>query len=682
MKIQIPLFLIFSACAAFGDVKLPAIISDHMVLLKSDKAPVWGTAAPGEEVTVTLDKVSGKAVAGQDGKWKIVLNLADSAPGPFTMTVQGKNALTVSDVLVGEVWLSSGQSNMAAMLQHSLGGKEEIAASANSMIRHFYVAPLRTSDGETLADDVAGKWDICAPERALYFSAVSYYFGKTLQRELKTPVGIIMDAYSGSICESWLSPETIQKVPAVKAAREAAAQYQKDYPPLFETYKKDYAAWLKQSGREDHLTPDVKAFAEGPVPAQGWVSVPIGSMSVPTLPVNGVVWLQKEVDIPATLANKAMTLGINPIEGFESVYWNGKLVRQNTIEKYPGSNDPVYTAIPADLMKEGKNTLAFRIYAPGKPMIFPSGTALAGQIPVRGDWSARAEYVLPMLSAEQLAALPKLPPMAVAKGGLSGSLYNAMLHPVSPYAIRGFLWYQGESNAGNAFQCREILPAMIEGWRKQWDRGDLPFYFCQLPRYYPKTADAGATNYWTVERESQSQMLRLPNTAQATLIDLGESNDIHPWDKKEVGERLALIALARDYGKKIPYISPTYESSKFEKGVAVVKFAHTDGGLVAKPVPTVVPINHLTTAPVVRNSSPDSQLEGFALSGADKKWFWADAKIQNGNEVVVWSDKVPAPVAIRYAWTTDPTVNLYNGAGLPAAPFRTDDYPVATQPAL
>ncbi|MEO6846508.1 MAG: sialate O-acetylesterase [Chthoniobacterales bacterium] len=664
--------LSLSSDIASADVRLPGIISDHMVLLKSEKVPIWGMAAPGEEVTVTLDKATAKATAGADGKWKLALNLKDFAQGPFTMTVQGKNTLTISDVVVGEVWLAGGQSNMAFMLVYTVGGEDAVKAPTNPMIRQFY---MRSGTSETAVDEFAGAWRLAEPGYKNSFSAVGYYFAKVLNTELNAPVGIINSSYGGTRIESWVSPETIEKTPILKTANEAALQYRKDYPAPFAAYKKDYAAWLKQTGREDHPVGDVKTFAEDPLPAEGWTVVPIGTLVSPGFPINGAVWLRKDIEVPPDIAKTGTTLTLGVFEGFPSIYWNGKLIKQTTIENHPGTSGSV-TTIPADLMKEGKNTLAIRLFAPGKPLAFPSAGSYPGK-GFTGDWAVHTEYTLPALTSEQLTAMPKLPDPPVPVDGLSGNIYNSMIWPLTNYAIRGMVWYQGESNAANAYDYRVLLPAMIEGWRKQWGRGDLPFYFCQLPTYYAKTALPVPDIYmWTTVRESQSKSLRVPKTGMAVLIDLGEAENLHPLDKREAGERLAALALANDYGKKVEASGPVYDSVKFEKGVAKVKFLHAEG-LVAKPLGATYVVNRMpkvpVTAPLVRNG-PNGELEGFALCGEDKQWFWADAKVQ-GDSVVVWSDKVPAPVAVRYAWSANPTVNLYNGAGLPAAPFRTDDFP-------
>ncbi len=503
-----------------ADVKLPAIISDHMVLERSAKVPLWGWADPGEDVKISLNGTSAAAKADAEGKWIAVLDLKDSPPGPFEMSVEGKNKISLADVLVGEVWIASGQSNMELRLRNTRDAEQEIASSANPFLRQFLV---EKNTSATPLDELKGRWTVAGPETAGDFSAVGYYFGKSLQSEVKVPVGIVNSSWGGTPSEAWTSLEALDSDPDLKAASERIRKQIAEYPGL-----------------------------------------------------------------------------------------------------------------------------------------------------------AKAEQEFPPVAAEKRAAAPK-PPAGTPPGpqDTAGFLYNAMIHPIINYAISGAIWYQGESNAGRAIQYRKAFPLLISDWRKQWGRGDFPFYFCQLANFMPKNPEPEECG-WAELREAQSLTLALPATGQAVLIDIGESGNIHPRNKKSVGERLARIALAKEHGKKIAFSGPVFDSMKIENGTATVTFRHTDGGLAASPLPEKYDVKSQTgeSAPLVRNS-PNSQLEGFAICGQDKKWFWADAKIE-GDAVVVRSDKVPSPVAVRYAWAQNPTCNLANGAGLPASPFRTDDFPAVT----
>ncbi len=654
---------------------LPSIISNHMVLERTENVPIWGKADPGEEVTVTLDGQSASAKADVEGKWKVFLDLKDSAPGPFEMTVAGKTKRTISDVVVGEVWLAGGQSNMEWTLNSTLGAAEEMAGSTNPLLRQFKVQKAASPEP---SGDCTGSWVTASPQTSGGFTAVGYYFGKTLQKELGVPIGLISDNYGGTHCEAWTSREALDSNPELKASRESLQKKFEEYPERKKAFVEKFGDWIRENGREDVPTADPSVYAGMEVSTEGWVPVKIpGPVAASGLPGEGVVWLRRDVEVPEK-GMDYLTLFL-PIDGFDSVYWNGKLLKQTTYQDFVGRGHMrcygPYT-IPGSAVLQGRNVLAIRLYEPAGPAVF-TGSPRADMKSLDGEWMARAEHTFPPIDAAKLAAAPQPPMNPPESQNIPGFLFNGMLHPILPYAISGVVWYQGESNAGRAWQYRTAFPLLIADWRRQWGRGDFPFYFCQLANYQSKKPEPGEST-WAELRDAQLQTLHVPGTGQAVLIDLGEAGFIHPRNKKDVGERLAKIALARDYGKTIPFSGPGYESLKIEGGKMILKFSHTDGGLVAKPLPDthVVRSDTKTSAPLIRNS-PASPLEGFAICGEDRKWVWADAKI-DGDTVVVWSDKVPVPVAVRYAWADNPTCNLYNGAGLPASPFRTDDFPPIT----
>lgn len=665
-----------SISCACADVKLPAIISNHMVLKRTAHVPIWGKADPGENVTVTLDGKTSKATADAAGKWITNLDLHDSASGPFEMVVEGKNKLTLSDVVVGEVWVASGQSNMEWVLVNTTDAQEEIARSANPLIRQFLVSKKATPE---LQDDAAGEWVLASPATSGTFCAAGYYFAKKLQAELKVPVGLIHASWGGAASEAWTSVEAIDSVPELKATRERLWTEIKDYPAKKKAFVDGMAAWIRDNGREDRPVANAAAFAGMDVSPEGWIPLKLpGAVAAPGIPRSGAVWLRKDIEIPSAMTAASFLLFL-PIDGFDSVYWNGKLIQQTTYQDYPGMGSirafgPY--ALQPGVLKAGKNVLAIRLYQPVGPAIF-SGAPKAGPFSLADEWLAKGEYEFPTLASEMTDAAPKPPASPQYEQQVSSLLFNGMIHPILPYAINGVIWYQGESNANRAHQYRAAFPLLISDWRKHWKQGDFPFYFCQLANHMDKKPAPGESN-WAELREAQSLALQLPNTGQAVLIDIGEAGDVHPRNKKDAGERLAAIALARDYDRSIPFCSPTYASMKIESGKIILSFAHTYGRLVAKPLPPVYDVKTQIkqTAPLVRNR-PDSQLEGFAICGEDRHWVWADAIIE-GEKVLVWSDKVPAPVAVRYAWADNPTCNLYNGAGLPASPFRTDNFPPVT----
>ena len=659
-----------------AQVKVPAIFSNHMVLKKAPHVPIWGKAPSGEEVTVTLNGQVAKATADANGKWKVFLNLADSAPGPFQMTIQGKNTITINDVVVGEVWLASGQSNMEWSLWRSKDGKEEAARSANPLLRQFLV---EKATSPVPKEDVQGQWVVASPQTSGAFTAVGYYFAKTLQNTLGVPVGLIHSSWGGTGSEPWTRKEALDTVEDLKTATASIHAKVQAQPEALKRWVKDFGAWLHAEHREDDVSRDRAPFCSPDAPPENAPSVAIpGLVQSGTISGRGAVWIRTEIDVAQPDGNP-IPLDLGALEGFESVYCNGKPVVSLDYRNYPGTGYQRRLGkynLPGNLLRPGKNVVAIRVYAPAEPARFPTPITIGGKPPAAG-WTVTEEYALPALTASQLAAMPKAPGALPPPQLVSAFLYNAMIHPLIPYAISGVIWYQGESNTGRAFQYRTAFPLLISDWRKAWQQGDFPFYFCQLANYLEKKS-VPTESSWAEGREAQSMALSLPATGQAVLIDLGDAGDVHPLNKKDVGERLARIALARDYGKPLAYSGPVHTDVTFADGKARIRFAHADGGLVAKPLPETYSVvsGENRTAPTVRNS-PNSEVEGFAICGEDRKWVWADARI-DGDSVEVWADTVPAPVAVRYGWADNPTLNLCNGAGLPASPFRTDDFPTIT----
>ena len=656
-----------------ADVRLPAIFSEHMVLMKAAPVPVWGKADAGEHIRVTLDGKNVEADANKEGRWQVNLKLKDSAPGPFEMTVEGKNRIVIPDVLVGEVWLTSGQSNMELPLRVTADADAEIAKSANPFLRQFAV---RKTGANRPMEDCDGQWSVAAPDTSGEFTAIGYYFGKELQQSLHRPAGIIHASNGGTYIEPWTPADALDKIEAFRAPVAAMQKSAADYPIEKAKFAKDFTAWLKVHDRGDKPCPDLADYAAPNAATGDWSAVTLPSkVPVEGFPPSGVFWLRRDIAVSATVAHQGFKIMIGPLGGYWQVYWNGKLLTETTYAQLPGKDFACYFAVPPEQILTGKNTLAIRIYSPTSPLVVRGGSLWAGPIILDGKWFAKVERTFPDLSPDAVNFAPqmtyKLPEMQ------PGSLYNARIHPLTRYAIAGVLWYQGESNVSRAFQYRTVFPALIQGWRDQWKRSDLPFYFCQVCNNYAKLTAPGESA-WAELRESQSLALALPNTGQAVTIDLGEAGDLHSRDKKTVAHRLFLIAAAKQYGQSVSWSGPVYDSIAIEGGKARIKFRNADGGLVAGKLSPTYNVKILLgeTAPLIRNS-PQSQLEGFAICGEDRKWFWADAKI-DGESVLVWSDKVTKPVAVRYAWADNPTCNLCNGTGLPASPFRTDNFPATT----
>ncbi|MDR1280216.1 MAG: acetyl esterase [Opitutaceae bacterium] len=693
--------LLIAGAPLAADVSLPAIFSDHMVLQRTANVPLWGTAAPGEHVTLSLDGQTVETVADADGKWKAALDLRNTsaARGPFTLNVRGKNRIDIADVLVGEVWLASGQSNMEFSLERTLDAEQEIARSARPGIREFAVESASSRKPQA---DCKGRWIVASPETTGKFSATAWYFARKLEATLQTPVGIINSSWGGSPVEAWTSAEALDTVPELKSARVRQTKAAAAYPAQKKRFVDAFSAWLKKTGREDQAAAmdadNIAAFASPDVPASaqnGWQPVTLSGTSpgqsggASGLPLAfGALWLRQEVVIPAFVAGRKLRIDISSLDGYETVCWDGRIVGQTTFRSDPGQGSLRRAWIAEEDVREGRHTLAIRIWSPAAPIRF-GGVPRANLVPLGREWMAKTGYTLPPLSAD--AAPPRPPPALPRANGAAAGAFNAMIHPLVPFAIHGVIWYQGEANVRRAWQYRTTFPLLIGDWRKQWGRdgrevrNELPFYFCQLPACRDKQSGADKGSTWAELREAQSQALRLPGTGQAVLVDAGESADIHPRDKRTPGERLAQLVLAREYGRNLPSSGPVWRSMTPEGGKIRIRFDHTTGGLKAGVLPAVYQVNTLAgrTAPLVRNS-PGSELEGFAVCGEDRRWVWAEARIaaDAGDSVLVWSDKVPRPVAVRYAWADNPTCNLANGEGLPAAPFRTDDFPAMTRNAI
>ena len=503
--------LVVLLCAvAPANIRLPAVISDNMVLQAEGRVSLWGWADPNEEINVAVSwrKVDWTIQADNAGKWSFQMT-APEVGGPYEITLKGKNTITVKNILAGEVWVCSGQSNMQMALQQAANAKEEIAAAKYPQIRLFTVT---RKVAEKPQDDCTGQWVVCSPETVGDFSAVGCFFGRDLHKELKQPIGLIHTSWGGTPAEAWTSPVALQENPNLE--------------PILKRYKEALA-----------------------------------------------------------------------------VYPQAKAKYEEALAKWKDATKQAKT--------EGKQ-------APPRP----------GQ------------------------------PMGPDNPNSPSGLYNAMIAPLIPYTIRGAIWYQGESNAGRAYQYRDLFPTMIKSWWNAWGQEgqeDFAFLFVQLANFMDVKEQPGDST-WAELREAQLLTLELPNTGMAVIVDIGDAKNIHPVNKQDVGKRLALWALANSYGKKVVYSGPIYKAMEKKDHRIILSFDHVGGGLVAKSGET---------------------LKGFAIAGADRKFVWADARIE-GDKIVVSSEKVTDPVAVRYAWADNPVCNLYNQADLPASPFRTDTWPGAT----
>ncbi len=526
-----------------ADVKLPAMFGDHMVLQQEATLPVWGTADPGEKVTVTAGSENGSALADADGKWMVKLAPLPAGTAPLTLTVAGKNSVTFTDVLVGDVWLCSGQSNMEFTVHGAHDANTVVPSSADPQLRLFIVKNKAALQPQT---DVEGKWEVAGPDTVPGFSAVAYFFGRDLRATLHRPIGLIGSYWGGTPAEAWVSLSGLQKEPSlqgyVKTYETNCANYPKalaDYPAQQAAYTAAQAQWQQTYGAAYQAS--LKQWSAAVAQARAANQVP------PEMP---------KAPVPAP-----------------------------------------------------------------KPPVTPDGGKLA---PV--------------------------------------GLFNGMIAPLIPYALKGVIWYQGESNAGRAAEYQVLFARLIADWREKWGQGDFPFLFVQLAKF--NLSWLGNDSDWAHLRESQLKSLSIPHTGMAVAFDVGDPNNIHPADKLDVGRRLALVARHVAYGEDLVYSGPLYDAMTVQGNSIVLSFTQTGSGLAIGTAPWTA----LGLAPI-----SNAKLVGFKIAGADKNWFPADATL-DGLNVVVSSPQVPQPVAVRYAWGNAPDANLYNREGLPASPFRTDDW--------
>ncbi len=630
------------------DIVLNPLFGDNMVLQQQQKVPVWGTAEPGSKVTVILGKQKQAGIADSSGNWRVDLEPL-AAGGPFELIVKGRETKKINNVMVGEVWLCSGQSNMEMPVSGSwarvMNDKEEVAQADYPDIRLLMIDKETANKPQKTAENSG--WKECSPETVPEFSAVAYFFGRYLHKKLHVPIGLIESSWGGTVVEAWTSGKTLKKLPEFA---DLVGEIESDTRT-----KQEKALALKKKREEwpDNIEKILKTsgiFEHG-YQKTGYDFGHWKTMKLPTLwekagvNVDGVVWFGKEVNIPSSWQGKDLTLSLGKINDYDITWFNGIRVGRGT----DVSESRIYK-IPADIVKPGKNRIVVQVldignvgglYGPAKDM---KCTCQDSSISLVGNWRYKVDPIK--------IDVHKLPEKPNRNYGVNRPtvLYNAMINPLVPYAIRGVIWYQGESNAGRAWQYRYLFRDMIQDWRKAWGR-DFPFLYVQLANFM-KEKPQPAEDAWAELREAQSMALTLPNTGMAVTIDIGNAENIHPTNKQEAGRRLALIALAKVYGENIPCSGPVYKSMKIEGNKIYLSFTHTEGGLITKG---------------------DKAPEGFAIAGPDKKFVWARARIER-DEMVVWSPAVKNPVAVRYAWAANPVCNLYNGAGLPASPFRTDDW--------
>jgi len=619
-------------------LSLPAIFSNNMMLQEGKENLFWGKSAPGSRITVLLANKKAEGKADNKGFFKIMLP-ALSSGGPYTMIVKASGeTVTVKNILAGDVWLCSGQSNMAWIVKDSKNALKEIKEAKYPKMRLFSVPAIHSFTPFT---DVKGKWEEVAPGSVGKFSAAGYFFGRELHKQLHKPIGLINSSYGGSALEWWMSAEALKSWKGFLALKKRTALLKK---------KANFEKKAKPMVYHDlHTDTENKGLELGyekeNYDFRKWKTLKApGYWNAQGLNFVGAVWLKKEVKIPEAWRQYDLALELGSIVDCDTSYFNGVRVGST------GSDVPNFWEhrrrylIPAQLVKK-ENNITVRVFAANRVGGFGSAKGMMnigvinhaelGKIKIENRWSYQVERKLPSLG------------MGEGTQGIDekthGTLYNSMLSPLVGFGLKGFIWYQGESNALRAKEYAALSKMFLADLRNKWQDSSLPFYFVQLANFASGSGD------WPALRKAQTDLLEIPNTGMAMALDIGESLDIHPKNKQEVGRRLALPALAGTYGKKLVYSGPIFKALEIKGRKVRVHFKHAESGLKAAERGT---------------------LAGFEIAG--KSGFFVNAKARiDKKTVLVWNDNVREPKAVRYSWASDPKCSLYNKAGLPAAPFKT-----------
>lgn len=636
-RMMILLLLLSPVVALKARLKLPALISDSMVLQRDMPIQIWGWNDDNKQVNVSFNGKTYKTKAGASGKWKLTLP-AMKAGGPFLMKIStGDTTIRLNDIMIGDVWLCSGQSNMEFTVNNAAPlFPDEIANSANTYIREFHV---NQEYSFTPKQDLNGRWKPAGPANTGRFTAAGYFMAKALYEKYKIPVGLIHSSWGATPAETWVSKEGLKLFDSfVNKADFFKQQYRVD--SVLQADKDKIEAWFNKVALADSGLPN-KWFNPA-YNAASWKPVIFpGFFEQQGLPhYDGVVWVRKEIDLPEEMTHQDAILELGAIDDADDTYFNGVKV---------GTSDNRYIQrkykVPASLLKKGKNLIAIRIidmdgfggFLPRNTYRFISGNK---ELPLAGEWSYQPGGKVEAFPRAKLVRMQNQP----------AALFNSMIAPLIPYAFKGVAWYQGEANVGRAEEYKKLLPALIADWRNHWRQGNFPFLLVQLANYLAPPVQPGESS-WAELREAQLVVAKqAENCGMAVAIDVGEADDIHPLDKKTVGYRLALAAQKIALKENIVSSGPLYQSMKVVGNTVELSFSNIGSGLIVK----------------------GDTLKQFAIAGENKKFVWANAVVK-GDKVIVSASQVNKPVAVRYAWAHNPEgCNLYNKEGLPASPFRTD----------
>lgn len=600
-------------------IRLPRLVSDRMVLQRDTELKIWGWADPYEKVTVRFQGKHYNTEANRKGEWSVLLP-PQKAGGPFIMEI---NEIIIRDILVGDVWLCSGQSNQETPIARLVERFPEINVSNNHMIRHYKV-PTQNSV-EDIKEAIAGNavWHSATASEVMNWTALAYFFAQEAYQKYKVPVGMLVSSLGGSAIESWISQEHLKPFPQLVIDREALNNQR--------MAKQD-----KGAGKWMATDMDDSDWKTMQVP---------GNWRQNGMDVKGVVWYRKNIEIPASMIGRHARLYMGTLIDSDSIFVNGRFVGSTSYTYPPRKYD-----IPAGVLREGKNTITVKLTANSASGGFVEDKSYKivgdeAEINLAGTW----KYKVGMNLKEAEKYTARLGNIQTAGSGL----YNGMIYPIKDYKVKGAIWYQGESNAGRTQEYATFLELLIANWRELWHMPEMPFLLVQLPNFMDKQTSPSDSG-WARLREAQLKVaMNVPHTALSVTYDVGEWNDIHPLNKKEVARRLFLGARKIAYGERLVSSGPVYKDMKIENDKIILTFSEIGGGLISRK----------------------GALKHFAIAGEDRRFVWANAVIK-GNKVIVSSSKeIEKPVAVRYAWSDNPEeANLCNKEGLLASPFRTDNW--------
>lgn len=628
---------------------ISGIFGDNMVLQQNQKIPIWGSSIPNSQIRISFRDQEQVCKADKQGKWMAYLEPIGLGEPDSLVIESHKNRKVFKNVQVGEVWLCSGQSNMQMELACKWAkvndSDNEVSAADYPDIRLFKVG--RNTSFSPIDTIHTEGWKICTPETVGSFSAVAYFFGRDIHLNQHVPIGLIQAAWGGTLAEAWTSTESLKLMDDFAGIANKIERVARNSDSLLIQFQKDTEEWLQETATADAgIQGDDTIFARQNLDDSNWLKIKVPGYWEGTKigEFDGTVWYRKKIKLPSSLEGEEMILTLAPPDDADETWFNGVKIGEskewNKLREYK---------IPAGLVKEGENLIAVRLHDylgnggfMGRPEDFSLVARDGRKITISGDWLCHIGYN---------KCLIKTIPLKPGEPNIPGVLFNAMIKPLIPFAIRGVIWYQGESNTGKASQYRELFPLLINDWRKNWQQGDFPFLFVQLANYMERNKQP-VDDSWAQLREAQLKALKLPNTGMAVTIDIGDAHDIHPSDKLNVGRRLAMIARKMVHNEKIAFTGPQFKNMTIDEDKISIAFDFVYEGL---------------------KTSDGRKLKGFAIAGDDRIFYWAEATIID-NKIIVANRMVKRPVSVRYAWSSNPECNLVNSAGLPASPFRTDSW--------